>query len=214
LGAENEADAESTLKMTDVIHTLSAAATRVIVFNPKTQTPIYVIRSTSPPMPANWVTSDYAEGPALPKDAKLKEYLDVKDNRTDARKFRFIAESATPDAALALMIKEGVDDLFITKDGQPTSPVLGGLPRTICSRDSLDRKFEMPFLQQGRVVRGVVQGDSIPQEFIPKLVDLIMDGKFPIEKMIKFYDFADINKAAAESSAGIAIKPVLRMPAG
>jgi len=38
-----------------------------------------------------------------------------------------------------------------------------------------------------------------------------MDGKFPIDKMIKFYDFADINKAAAESSAGIAIKPVLRM---
>ncbi len=39
-----------------------------------------------------------------------------------------------------------------------------------------------------------------------------MDGKFPIEKMIKFYDFADINLAAKESSAGIAIKPVLRMP--
>jgi hypothetical protein len=31
--------------------------------------------------------------------------------------------------------------------------------------------------------------------------------------MIKFYDFADINLAAQESSAGIAIKPVLRMPA-
>jgi aryl-alcohol dehydrogenase len=71
----------------------------------------------------------------------------------------------------------------------------------------------MPFLQQGRVVRGVVQGDSIPQEFIPKLVDLILDGKFPIEKMITFYDFADINKAAEESSAGITIKPVLRMAA-
>jgi aryl-alcohol dehydrogenase len=70
----------------------------------------------------------------------------------------------------------------------------------------------MPFLQQGRMVRGVVQGDSVPQEFIPKLVDLIMAGKFPIEQMIKFYDFADINLAAQEASAGIAIKPVLRMP--
>jgi len=63
-------------------------------------------------------------------------------------------------------------------------------------------------------VRGVVQGDSKPREFIPKLVDWIMDGKFPIEKMIKFYDFADINRAAEESSSGITIKPVLRMPAG
>jgi aryl-alcohol dehydrogenase len=80
------------------------------------------------------------------------------------------------------------------------------------ARKGSDVSFEMPFLQQGRTVRGVVQGDSVPQEFIPKLVDLIMAKKFPIERMIKFYDFADINLAAQESSAGIAIKPVLRMP--
>ena len=30
--------------------------------------------------------------------------------------------------------------------------------------------------------------------------------------MIKFYDLADINLAAAESSSGKTIKPVLRMP--
>jgi aryl-alcohol dehydrogenase len=80
------------------------------------------------------------------------------------------------------------------------------------ARKGSEVSFEMPFLQHGRVVRGVVQGDSNPQEFIPQLVDLIMDKKFPIEKMIKFYDLADINLAAQESSAGIAIKPVLRMP--
>ena len=80
------------------------------------------------------------------------------------------------------------------------------------ARKGTDVSFEMPFLQQGRAVRGVVQGDSIPKEFIPKLVDMVVEGKFPIEKMIKFYDLADINLAAQESSAGIAIKPVLRMP--
>jgi aryl-alcohol dehydrogenase len=80
------------------------------------------------------------------------------------------------------------------------------------ARKGSEVSFEMPFLQQGRVVRGVVQGDSIPRDFIPQLVDLIMAKKFPIEKMIKFYDFADINLAARESAAGIAIKPVLRMP--
>ena len=80
------------------------------------------------------------------------------------------------------------------------------------ARKGSDVSFEMPFLQQGRIVRGVVQGDSVPQQFIPKLVDLIMAKQFPIERMIKFYDFADINQAARESSAGIAIKPVLRMP--
>ena len=70
---------------------------------------------------------------------------------------------------------------------------------------------EMPFIQQGRMVRGVVQGDSVPQHFIPKLVDRIMTGKFPIEKMITFYDFVDIERAARESAAGTVIKPVLRM---
>ena len=39
-----------------------------------------------------------------------------------------------------------------------------------------------------------------------------MEEKFPIEKMVKFYDFAEINVAAKESSSGVAIKPVLRMP--
>ena len=91
------------------------------------------------------------------------------------------------------------------------------MPGGICvllgsARKGNEVSFEMPFLQEGRVVRGVIQGDSFPKEFIPRLVDLMMEGKFPIEKMIKFYDFADINLAAKESSAGIAIKPVLRMP--
>jgi aryl-alcohol dehydrogenase len=80
------------------------------------------------------------------------------------------------------------------------------------ARKGSEVALEMPFVQQGRVLRGVVQGDSVPQQFIPQLVDLIMDGKFPIEKMITFYDFADIERAAKDSAAGIAIKPVLRMP--
>lgn len=85
--------------------------------------------------------------------------------------------------------------------------LLGSAPK------GTDASFEMPFLQQGRSVRGVVQGDSVPKEFIPKLVDLVVAGQFPIEKMITFYDLADINRAAAESSSGKTIKPVLRMPA-
>jgi aryl-alcohol dehydrogenase len=79
------------------------------------------------------------------------------------------------------------------------------------ARKGTEVALEMPFVQQGRVVRGVVQGDSVPQHFIPQLVDLIMAGQFPIEQMITFYDFADIERAAKESAAGIAIKPVLRM---
>ncbi len=72
--------------------------------------------------------------------------------------------------------------------------------------------IDMPFLQNGRSLRGVMQGDSRPFEFIPKLVDYLMAGKLPIEKMIGFYPLADINRAAEDSNTGVVIKPVLRMP--
>ena len=80
------------------------------------------------------------------------------------------------------------------------------------ARGGTEVTFEMPFLQFGRVVRGVIQGESRPQEFIPKLVDFLMQGKMPVERMMTFYPFAQINQAAHESSLGATVKPVLRMP--
>lgn len=80
------------------------------------------------------------------------------------------------------------------------------------ARSGTGVSLEMPFLQFGRTVRGVIQGGSQPQEFIPKLVDFLMKGMLPIDRMITFYPLADINRAARESNDGSAIKPVLRMP--
>ena len=58
----------------------------------------------------------------------------------------------------------------------------------------------MPVLQGGRTVRGVVQGDSRPRDFIPRLVDLFMEGHFPLDRLITAYDFAEINQAAADAT--------------
>jgi aryl-alcohol dehydrogenase len=80
------------------------------------------------------------------------------------------------------------------------------------ARSGTEVSFEMPFLQFGRVVRGVIQGESHPQEFIPRLVDFLMQGKMPVERMMTFYPLAEINRAAQDSSRGTTIKPVLRMP--
>src|SRR5262249_48857127 len=82
------------------------------------------------------------------------------------------------------------------------------------ARSGTEVSFEMPFLQFGRVVRGVIQGESHPQEFIPRLVDFLMQGKMPVERMMTFYPLAEINRAAQDSSQGTTIKPVLRMPSG
>jgi aryl-alcohol dehydrogenase len=57
----------------------------------------------------------------------------------------------------------------------------------------------------------VIQGESHPKEFIPKLVDLLVEGKMPVNRMITFYDLSDINRAAHDSASGTTIKPVLRI---
>src|SRR2546429_3763318 len=58
------------------------------------------------------------------------------------------------------------------------------------ARAGTEVSFEMPWLQGGRTVRGVVQGDSRPREFIPRLVDLFMGGQMPLDRLITSYDFA------------------------
>ncbi|WEV39881.1 NAD(P)-dependent alcohol dehydrogenase [Lactobacillus sp. ESL0681] len=60
-----------------------------------------------------------------------------------------------------------------------------------------------------KTVTGIIEGDSVPQEFIPEMIDLYRAGKFPIDKIAKFYKPAQINQAIADSLAGTTIKPII-----
>lgn len=71
--------------------------------------------------------------------------------------------------------------------------------------------LEMNHILPGRTVRGIIQGDSVPQTFIPQLIDWYVDGRFPFDRLITPYPFADINQACADMAAGEVIKPVLQM---
>ncbi len=62
----------------------------------------------------------------------------------------------------------------------------------------------------GRRLQGIVEGDTVPQLFIPKLLDLYRRGLFPFDRLIRFYPFAEIADAIQASRTGAAIKPVLR----
>lgn len=63
----------------------------------------------------------------------------------------------------------------------------------------------------GRVVRGIVEGDSVPPHFLPRLYSFWQKGRFPVEQMMTFYDFDQIDQAAHDAESGAVIKPVLRM---
>ncbi|MGD0816512.1 MAG: NAD(P)-dependent alcohol dehydrogenase [Verrucomicrobiota bacterium] len=64
-------------------------------------------------------------------------------------------------------------------------------------------------LPRERQVLSVIQGDALPQKFIPKLIKLYQDGPFPFDRLVKFYNFTKINRAIADSKRGTTVKPVL-----
>lgn len=70
----------------------------------------------------------------------------------------------------------------------------------------------MHIMTAGRSIRGIVEGDANPQVFIPQLIALQKQGRFPFEKLMTFYDFTEINQAIADAESGKAIKPVLLFP--
>jgi len=62
----------------------------------------------------------------------------------------------------------------------------------------------------GKRIIGIIEGDSMPDLFIPSLVELYLQGRFPFDKLIKFYTLDQINQAAEDSEKGVTIKPIVR----
>ena len=70
----------------------------------------------------------------------------------------------------------------------------------------------LPILQimsAGITVRGIVEGDSDPDAFIPELIAHYRAGRFPFDRLIRTYKFDQINQAIQDQHAGTAIKAVL-----
>jgi aryl-alcohol dehydrogenase len=85
--------------------------------------------------------------------------------------------------------------------------LIGGAP------EGTEAAVDMNTLLFGRTVRGIVQGDSIPQLFIPQLIELYRAGDFPFDRLVRFYAFEEINQAVADARSGATVKPILRVSA-
>ncbi|MGC9538909.1 NAD(P)-dependent alcohol dehydrogenase [Streptomyces sp. UG1] len=64
-------------------------------------------------------------------------------------------------------------------------------------------------VRNGKTVRGCIEGDATPREFIPHLLRLHAEGLLPLQDIITAYAFQDIAVAVDDVVAGNAIKPVL-----
>ncbi|MBA9003578.1 NAD(P)-dependent alcohol dehydrogenase [Thermomonospora cellulosilytica] len=73
-------------------------------------------------------------------------------------------------------------------------------------------ELDQTMLMMGRGIRGSIEGDAIPQRFVPRLIEHHLAGDLPVERLVRTYSFADVNEAIAAARTGEAVKPVLVLP--
>lgn len=83
----------------------------------------------------------------------------------------------------------------------------------VAFHDQSGATVEASRLTLGQTLQGIIQGDAVSALMIPDLISLYRSGRFPIDRLISFYDFADINRAFEDAAAGRVIKAVLRFDA-
>ena len=100
---------------------------------------------------------------------------------------------------LPAVVRQAVDSLRLT-----------GICGTIgVSPLGTEFTLDMNAVLFGRTVRGVIEGDSVPDIFIPQLVELWRQGRFPFDKLIKFFPLSQIEEAAHASEKGNVLKAVM-----
>lgn len=117
--------------------------------------------------------------------------------------------SLTEDGVLASLDTSGVPAAM-------QQALASTAPRGTCGwLAGVDSQLEIPvnptFLLSGRSVKGIIEGESHnAQEFIGRLVDWFMEGRFPFDRMCRFYGLGSLNDAIADSRSGRVIKPIIK----
>jgi aryl-alcohol dehydrogenase len=79
------------------------------------------------------------------------------------------------------------------------------------ARKGTEAVLEMTQIQDGRTLRGCVQGDAPAEAFLPRLFEHWRAGRMPVARLVTYYEFAEVNRAVADSLSGRTVKPVLRI---
>lgn len=83
-----------------------------------------------------------------------------------------------------------------------------GVPKSLDATMTLP---VLPMISQGSSICGVTEGDADPQEFIPRLIAMFEEGRFPFDRLITRYPLDRINEAVDDQHAGRCVKAVLMM---
>lgn len=66
-------------------------------------------------------------------------------------------------------------------------------------------------LGKALTIKGVTEGESSAETFIPELIELIMAGRFPLGKLVRYYDFGQLEAALSDQASLRTVKPIVRM---
>ncbi|KAI3007370.1 NAD(P)-binding protein [Aspergillus phoenicis ATCC 13157] len=65
------------------------------------------------------------------------------------------------------------------------------------------------FMVAGKQYMGVVEGDVVPREFVPKMIEWVKTGLLPLDEIVGFYQAEDYRTAINDMKSGKTIKPIL-----
>jgi aryl-alcohol dehydrogenase len=116
------------------------------------------------------------------------------------------------------IVPDGVQSIFDTT-GIPAvieAAILAGAPHAALGLvgvpNNPEHGINLNLIQSmmiGLRVYAIIEGDSVPDEFIPRMVELYTAGKFPFDQMITKFPFDQINEAIEAQHQGKAVKVVL-----
>lgn len=151
--------------------------------------------------------------------AKKIVAIDRHENRLDlARKYGATDTLNVPIGELTgaiLEVADGGSDyaLDLTGNVGVIRAIFDGLNHLgtlgLCGVGFGEVTFDMMVLMSGRTIKTVIEGDSVPESFIPRLIELNAQGRFPYDDLIETFRLDQINEAVAASVSGSVVKPVL-----
>lgn len=125
--------------------------------------------------------------------------VDVNDALADITRGRGL-DHALDTTGIPAVLRVATDNLAV----RGTAALVGS------SLSGTEARFEIgDSLNKGWAFKTIIQGSSVPQLFIPALIDLWKQGRFPFDRIIRRYAFADINTAFEDAALGTVIKPVV-----
>jgi len=127
---------------------------------------------------------------SLDNDTK-KVIMDLTDNRG--------VDFSIDTTGLSIVMEQAID---VLTDGGINVPLA-------VTKNKLEINTTKFVSGLNRSIVGVKMGRNIPQIAIPNLIGFYEQDKFPIEKLIEFYKFEDINQANEDVHSGKIIKPIL-----